>query len=82
MAEPEASSITGGPTPKPPQDASDVARQVEREAKDKPLPDKAKAAASELDREVSGKYEAKQEREAGRGDPKPVDPKTTVADER
>ena len=37
MAEPEASSITGGPTPKPPQDASEVARQVQRNAKDKPL---------------------------------------------
>ena len=65
MAEPEAKSISGGPTPPPPQDASDVARKLERDTKDKPLGEKGKAAASELDREVSGEYEAKQERDAG-----------------
>ena len=64
MAEPEAKSITGGPTPEPPQDASDIAREIETEGKHEPLHKKAKAAAKELDREVSGKYEARQEREA------------------
>ena len=64
MAEPEAKSITGGPTPEPPLEASDVTRKVEDDAEDKPLPEKAKTAASELDREVSGEYEAKQERDA------------------
>lgn len=82
MAEPEAESITRGPTPTPPQDASEIARKVQKEGKDEPLPDKAKAASKELDREVSGVYEAKQEREAGRGHPKPVKPKTTEPDER
>lgn len=82
MAEPEAKSITGGPTPEPPQNASEIARRIQREGKDKPLPDKAKSATRELDREVSGIYEAKQEREAGRGKPKPVKPKTTEPDER
>jgi hypothetical protein len=81
MAEPEAESITGGPTPEPPQDASGIARRIEDESADEPLPDKARTAASELDREVSGVYEAKQEREAGEGDPQPVEPKTTVAEE-
>jgi hypothetical protein len=71
MAEPEAESITGGPTPKPPQSASEIARKIQRDADDKPLPDKAKAAASEVDREVSGEYEAKQERDAT------TDPSTT-----
>ncbi|HEY9288167.1 MAG TPA: hypothetical protein VIT43_09115 [Candidatus Dormibacteraeota bacterium] len=71
MAEPEASSITGGPTPDAPQNASEVARQVEEDADDKPLPGKAKAAATELDREVSGEYEAKEERDAA------TDPSTT-----
>ena len=60
MAEPEAKSITGGPTPEPPQNASDIAREIEKEGKDEPLPE---AAATELDREVSGVYEAKQERD-------------------
>jgi hypothetical protein len=64
MAEPEAKSISGGPTPKPPQSPSDIAREIQEEGKHKPLPKKAKAAARELDREVSGVYEAKQEREA------------------
>jgi len=40
--------------------------KIEREGKHRPLPEKAKAAASELDREVSGEYEAKQERDAGK----------------
>jgi len=31
MAEPEAESITGGPTPEPPQEPSDIARKIERE---------------------------------------------------
>jgi len=66
MAEPEAESIAGGPTPEPPLEPSDIARKIEREAEDRPLPEKAKTAASELDREVSGEYEAKQERDAGK----------------
>jgi len=33
---------------------------------DKPLPQKAKGVFTELDREVSGEYEARQERDAGR----------------
>ena len=66
MAEPEAVSITGGPTPEPPPEPSDIAGKIEREGKDRPLPEKAKTAASELDREVSGEYEAKQERDAGK----------------
>ena len=66
MAEPEAESITGGPTPEPPLEPSDIARKVEREGEDRPLPEKAKTAASELDREVSGEYEAKQERDVGK----------------
>jgi len=66
MAEPEAESITGGPTPQPPLDPSDIAKKIEREGEDRPLPEKAKTAASELDREVSGEYEAKQERDAGK----------------
>ena len=66
MAEPEAESITGGPTPEPPLEPSDIARKVEREGEDRPLPEKAKTAASELDREVSGEYEVKQERDAGK----------------
>jgi len=66
MAEPEAESITGGPTPQPPLDPSDIAKKIEREGENWPLPEKAKTAASELDREVSGEYEAKQERDAGK----------------
>ena len=66
MAEPEAKSITGGPTPEPPQEPSDIARKIQREGEHRPLPQKAKTAASELDREVSGEYEAKQERDAGK----------------
>lgn len=64
MAEPEADAITEGPTPEAPLDPSAIARQIQRDAKDKPPAEKAKAAASELDREVSGEYEAKQERDA------------------
>jgi hypothetical protein len=64
MTEPEGKSITGGPTPEPPLEASDLTRKVKEDTEDEPLPDKAKTAASELDREVSGEYEAKQEREA------------------
>ena len=64
MPEPEAESISGGPTPEPPQDASDIARKIERDSRDKSLGDKAKSVSSELDREVSGEYEAKQERDA------------------
>jgi hypothetical protein len=71
MAEPEASSISGGRTPNPPQSASEVAEQVHENAEDRPLPEKTKAAATELDREVSGEYEAKQERDAA------TDPSTT-----
>ena len=71
MAEPEASSITGGPTPKAPQSPSEVARKVQANAEDKSLPEKGKVAASELDREVSGEYEAEQERDAA------TDPSTT-----
>ena len=65
MAEPEAESITGGPTPEPPLEPSDIAQKVQTDAKGRPLPQKAKTAVQELDREVSGEYEAKQEREAG-----------------
>jgi hypothetical protein len=65
MAEPEPRSIDDEPTPDPPLNPSDVARKVEHDAKDRPLPDKPKAAVKELYREVSGAYEAKQEREAG-----------------
>ena len=53
MAEAEPKTIDGEPTPEAPQKPSDVARKV----KDNPR---------ELYREVSGAYEAKQEREAGR----------------
>jgi hypothetical protein len=65
MAEPEAESITGGPTPPPPLEPADVADKLRQEGRHRPLPQKAKKAAEELDREVSGEYEAKQEREAG-----------------
>jgi hypothetical protein len=71
MAEPEASSISGGETPEPPQNASDVARKLERDTKNESVAGKVKGAASELDREVSGEYEAKQERDAA------TDPSTT-----
>jgi len=64
MAEPEASSISGGPTHDAPQNPSEVAQKVQGEAEDEPMPKKGKAAASELDREVSGEYEAEQERNA------------------
>ncbi len=53
MAEAEPKTIDGEPTPEAPQKPSDVARKI----KDNPR---------ELYREVSGAYEAKQEREAGR----------------
>jgi len=53
MAEAEPKAIDGEPTPEPPQKPADVARKI----KDNP---------KELYREVSGAYEAKQEREAGR----------------
>jgi len=66
MAEPEASSIAGGPTPKPPLEPGDVTQKVARDTDGKALPEKVKGAFTELDREVSGEYEAKQEREAGR----------------
>jgi hypothetical protein len=82
MAEPEAESISRGPTPEPPQEASEVARRIQKDSNDKPVPEKAKTVTRELDREVSGMYEAKQEREAGRGRPKPVAPKTTEPDRR
>ncbi len=65
MAEPEAESITGGPTPQPPLEPSDIAEKVQADLKDRPLPQKAEKAVQELDREVSGEYEAKHEREAG-----------------
>jgi hypothetical protein len=53
MAEPEPKSISGEPTPEAPQEPADVARKIKDDPK-------------ELYREVSGAYEAKQEREAGR----------------
>jgi hypothetical protein len=53
MAEVEPKAIDGEPTPEPPLNASDVARKIKDDPK-------------ELYREVSGAYEAKQEREAGR----------------
>lgn len=49
---------------------------MKAETDDRPVKDKAKKAASELDREVSGEYEAKQEREAGEGTPRRVEPKS------
>jgi hypothetical protein len=64
MAEPEASSIAGGPTPEPPMEPGDLTRKVADDNADKPLPQKAKGVFMELDREVSGEYEARQEREA------------------
>jgi hypothetical protein len=76
MAEPEASSITGGRTPEPPQQPSEIAAKVKAETEDRPVTEKARKAASELDREVSGEYEAKQEREAGEGTPHRVEPKS------
>jgi hypothetical protein len=66
MAEPQASSIAGGATPEPPLEPDDVTRKVAAENADKPLPQKAKGLFTELDREVSGEYEAKQERDAGK----------------
>jgi hypothetical protein len=66
MAEPEPRSIDGQPTPEPPPKPTDIARKIKHDASHRPLPDKVKAAASELYREVSGAYEAKQEREAAR----------------
>ena len=60
MAEPEPKAIDGEPTPEPPLNPEDVARKVKRDA------------AGELYREVSGAYEAKQERDAARPrEPKP-----------
>jgi|GEM_PF-5582286 len=66
MAEPEASSIAGGPTPEPPLEPEDLTQKVAGDTADKPLPQKAKGVFTELDREVSGEYEAKQERDAGK----------------
>jgi len=53
MAEAEPKAIDGEPTPEPPLNPSDVARKINDDPK-------------ELYREVSGAYEAKQEREAAR----------------
>lgn len=64
MAEPEASSISGGEPSEAPQNPSQVAQKIQNDAQDRPLPKKAGTAARELDREVSGEYEAKQERDA------------------
>jgi hypothetical protein len=80
MAEPEAEAITERPTPEPPLEPSDITRKIEEEGQHRPVPDKVKAVTEEADLEVSGEYEAKQEREAGRGHPKPVEPKTTVGE--
>ncbi|MEO6796180.1 MAG: hypothetical protein ABI401_01825 [Candidatus Dormibacter sp.] len=66
MAEPEASSIAGGPTPEPPLEPEDIAQKVADETKEKTVPQKAKGVITELDREVSGEYEARQERDAER----------------
>lgn len=66
MAEPEASSIAGGQTPEPPLEPEDLTEKVARDTEGKPLPQKAKSVLTELDREVSGEYEAKQERDAGK----------------
>jgi hypothetical protein len=76
MAEPEASSISGGRTPEPPLEPSEIAAKVKADTEDRPIKEKAHKAASELDREVSGEYEAKQEKEAGEGTPRPVKPKS------
>ena len=53
MAEAEPKAIDGEPTPEPPLTPSEVARKINHDPK-------------ELYREVSGAYEAKQEREAAR----------------
>ncbi len=71
MAEPEPKAIDDEPTPDPPLNPSDVARKVKDDASHQPLTEKTKAAAKELYREVSGAYEAKQERDAGE-DKKPA----------
>ena len=65
MAEAEASSIAGGETPEPPLEPGDLTKKVAEDTDGKPLAQKAKGIFTELDREVSGEYEAKQEREAG-----------------
>ena len=64
-SEPRASSISGGETPEPPLNPKDVAAKVARDARGKPPGGKAKSALTELDKEVSGEYEAKQD-ETGR----------------
>jgi hypothetical protein len=48
MAEAEPKSIDGEPTPPPPPNPTDIARKVKHDAADRPLPGKAKAAASDL----------------------------------
>ncbi|HEY0492251.1 MAG TPA: hypothetical protein VGD57_02120 [Candidatus Dormibacteraeota bacterium] len=63
MAEPEASSIAGGETPEPPLEPEDLTQKVADDTADKPIPQKARGIFTELDREVSGEYEAKQERD-------------------
>ena len=63
MPEPKAKSITGGKTPEPPLTPSEIVRKLERDSRHKSLAGKAKTSASELDREVSGEYEARQERD-------------------
>jgi len=64
MADPKASSIAGGPTPEPPLEPEDLTQKLAGDSADKPLPQKAKDVFTELDREVSGEYEARQERDA------------------
>jgi hypothetical protein len=53
MAEAEPKAIDGEPTPEPPMNPLDVVRKIIHDPR-------------ELYREVSGAYEAEQEREAGR----------------
>jgi hypothetical protein len=58
---PRATSISGSETPEPPLNPKDVAAKVAREARGRPAAEKAKRALTELDKEVSGEYEAKQD---------------------
>lgn len=66
MAEPTGSSIVGGETPEAPQGPEDISQKLKGEMQDHSVPKKGKDLLTELDREVSGEYEAKQERDATR----------------
>ena len=66
MVEPDVAARAGGPTSERPLEPEDIAQQVADEKKEKTGPQKAKGVITELDREVSGEYEARQERDAER----------------